>query len=112
MPARGRPVADAPDGYRAAGLARGGRVGPRVADAAAYRDADVRRPGGLDGMAAGRMSTVSLLIEQWQEARRLLAEIEQAEHPDVTDGYGRVWRWRGRGDLYVHDDALAFPLHV
>jgi hypothetical protein len=55
---------------------------------------------------------VTPLIEAWQETRRQLAEIERVEHPDVTDGYGRVWRWRGRGDLYVHDDTLAFPLDV
>jgi hypothetical protein len=56
--------------------------------------------------------SVSTLIDQWQQARAELEKIERAEHPDVTDAYGRIWRWRGRGNLYVHDDALAFPLHM
>lgn len=49
------------------------------------------------------------LIADWQAARAALAAYERAEHPDLTDRYGRVWTWRGRGDLYVHDDTLAFP---
>lgn len=52
--------------------------------------------------------TVSRLIADWQDARTALAELERAEHPDITDRHGRVWTWRGRGDLYRHD-GMACP---
>lgn len=52
---------------------------------------------------------VSRLIGEWQNARAALAELEHAEHPDITDRHGRAWTWRpGRGDIYVHD-GMAFP---
>ena len=54
------------------------------------------------------MTTPSALIARWQQLRAELTELERAEHPDLTDRFGRVWVWRGR-DLYVHDDLLAFP---
>ncbi|MFI9123827.1 hypothetical protein ACIGW0_31300 [Streptomyces bikiniensis] len=48
------------------------------------------------------MKSVENLIIEWQAARAELAELERAEHPDLTDRFGRVWTWRGRGDLYRH----------
>ncbi|MFG3509637.1 hypothetical protein ACGF5F_29515 [Streptomyces sp. NPDC047821] len=45
---------------------------------------------------------VSKLIAEWQAVRAALAKIEHAEHPDIIDRHGRVWTWRGRGDLYRH----------
>lgn len=53
--------------------------------------------------------TVGRLIGEWQAARAALAEMERAEHPDITDRHGRVWTWKpDRGDVYVHD-GLAWP---
>lgn len=46
------------------------------------------------------------LVSQWQDARATLAAIERAEHPDVTDRFGRVWTWRGK-DLYAHCGIAA-----
>ncbi|MFH8805258.1 hypothetical protein ACH4F6_37910 [Streptomyces sp. NPDC017936] len=52
---------------------------------------------------------VGRLIDEWRTAREALAELERAEHPDITDRFGRVWTWKtGRGDIYVHD-GMAFP---
>ena len=48
------------------------------------------------------------LVRDWKAARALLREIEEHEHPAITDQFGRVWTWRG-GDLYAHDDTLAVP---
>ncbi|MEV4939619.1 hypothetical protein [Streptomyces zaomyceticus] len=48
------------------------------------------------------MQAVTRLIAEWQLARSELAELERAEHPYITDRFGRVWRWKGRGDIYVH----------
>jgi xanthine/CO dehydrogenase XdhC/CoxF family maturation factor len=42
------------------------------------------------------------LIDEWREARRELAEMERAEHPDIVDHHGRAWTWVS-GDLYRHD---------
>lgn len=61
---------------------------------------------GLDPRATG---IASRLLEGWQEARAQLRALEHAEHPDVTDRHGRRWAWVS-GDLYSHDDTLAFPL--
>ena len=55
------------------------------------------------------MTAVGRLIEEWQEVRRQLATHAAAEHPDITDRYGRIWAWAGRGDLYAHDATLAYP---
>lgn len=52
---------------------------------------------------------VASLIDGWRALRAELHAIEEAEHPDVTDAHGRVWRWESR-DLYTHDDILAWPL--
>jgi hypothetical protein len=49
-------------------------------------------------------------IQKWQAARAALAEMERAERPDVTDGYGRTWQWFGRADTYAHDGLLAHSL--
>lgn len=49
------------------------------------------------------------LLDEWAVARSQLAALEAAEHPDIIDRFGRAWQWRGRGDLYSHDDTLAFP---
>lgn len=54
------------------------------------------------------MELMERLIGEWQAARAELAAIERAEHPDITDRYGRTWVWRD-GDLYSHDATLAFP---
>lgn len=51
--------------------------------------------------------TVQLLAE-WTRARAALRELERTEHPDITDPHGRVWTWVD-GDLYEHDETLAFP---
>lgn len=48
------------------------------------------------------MKVIEDLITSWQAARALVAEIERAEHSDITDRHGRVWTWRGRGDTYRH----------
>lgn len=50
---------------------------------------------------------VAGLLSEWQAARAQLAGIERAEHPDITDHLGRVWTWRGRGDLYRHCGIAA-----
>lgn len=54
------------------------------------------------------MTLVNEMINSWQDARRELAGLDAAEHPDVTDRFGRVWAWKS-GDLYTHDGTLAFP---
>lgn len=58
-------------------------------------------------IAAGR-GWASNAVDAWQQARRDVREWERAEHPDITDRFGRVWVWKD-GDLYTHDDTLAFP---
>ncbi len=54
---------------------------------------------------------VPAMVDRWRELRAELAAIEQAEHPDQTDEFGRVWTW-WKGDLYRHDDTLAVPLDM
>ncbi|MGW2213238.1 hypothetical protein [Streptomyces sp. NPDC001781] len=52
---------------------------------------------------------VGRMIGEWTAARAALTELERAEHPDITDRYGRVWTWKpGGGDVYRHD-SMAFP---
>jgi hypothetical protein len=48
------------------------------------------------------------LVAEWQQARAELRAIEEAEHPPVTDRFGRVWTWKDR-DLYVHDQMAWTP---
>jgi hypothetical protein len=50
---------------------------------------------------------VGRMVDEWATARAALAELERAEHPDITDRYGRVWAWKS-GDIYRHD-GMAFP---
>lgn len=47
------------------------------------------------------------LVDAWRAARRALREIEENEHPDLTDALGRAWKWID-GDLYGHD-GMAWP---
>ncbi|MFB8401126.1 hypothetical protein [Streptomyces sp. NPDC055912] len=47
------------------------------------------------------------LIDEWQRLRSEIAEMERADHPDITDRHGRVWTW-WKGTLYRHC-SLAFP---
>lgn len=47
---------------------------------------------------------VSETLADWYTARLI-----GALRADITDRYGRVWRWKS-GDLYVHDETLAFPV--
>lgn len=59
------------------------------------------------------MSTTVIreLIASWQQSRQALRAIEKAEHPNVTDVFGRVWEWKSK-DIYTHD-GMAWPLdHV
>ena len=48
------------------------------------------------------------LLAQWDEARQTLSAIEEAEHPDLTDKFGRAWAWKDK-DLYTHD-GMAWPV--
>jgi hypothetical protein len=50
---------------------------------------------------------VSGAVDAWQAARAALAEIERAEHPDITDRLGRVWTWM-QGEVYTHC-GMAYP---
>ena len=49
---------------------------------------------------------VRTMLADLAAIRGELAEIDAAEHPDVTDRFGRVWTW-WKGELYHHDDTLA-----
>ena len=53
------------------------------------------------------MFTMEKLLAEWTWLREQIAETERAEHPDITDRFGRVWVWRS-GDLYRHCN-LCFP---
>lgn len=46
-------------------------------------------------------ATMEKLLAEWTALREQIAEIERAEHPDITDRFGRVWVW-WKGDLYRH----------
>lgn len=50
---------------------------------------------------------MSLALALWLEARAALRALDVAEHPDLTDRYGRTWVWKD-GDLYVHDGLMAW----
>lgn len=63
--------------------------------------------------AAGRI-LVAATVAEWQRLRAQIAEIERAEHPDITDSYGRVWTWfageqrlKYSDELYVHCGMVA-----
>lgn len=47
------------------------------------------------------MNPVPEMIDAWMSIRAELHALEKAEHPDVTDRFGRVWTW-WKGDLYGH----------
>lgn len=50
---------------------------------------------------------VPALLARWQAVRAEIRVLEEREHPDIQDAYGRRWVWKD-GDLYVHDGLLAF----
>lgn len=56
--------------------------------------------------AAQGVLAVRGMLAEWQALRAELRAIEEAEHPAVTDKWGRVWTWVS-GDLWHHDDTLA-----
>lgn len=45
--------------------------------------------------------TVSKFFDEWRALRAELAALARAEHPDITDRFGRVWAWKSK-DLYRH----------
>ena len=59
--------------------------------------------------SADGLRVVQGLLFEWQAFRAEIAQVERDEHPSITDRFGRVWVWEF-GDLYVHDDCLAFPM--
>lgn len=50
---------------------------------------------------------VRRLLQDWTNARAGLRALEEAEHPPMTDHYGRVWTWSA-GDTYIHDGLMAW----
>jgi hypothetical protein len=48
---------------------------------------------------------VPVLLDQWLDVRAETREVEQATRPDLTDVFGRAWRWLA-GDLYRHDSLV------
>lgn len=48
------------------------------------------------------------IISKWMDACAQLAEMDRAEHADISDHYGRVWAW-WKGEMYRHC-AMAWPL--
>lgn len=57
---------------------------------------------------------VSALVDRWREVRHEIAELEAAEHPNITDKQGRIWTWwkhdlyrTPRPDLYPVDEHRA-----
>jgi len=56
--------------------------------------------------AARGVLAVRGLVAEWQALRAELRAIEEAEHPAVTDKFGRVWTWTCH-DCYHHDNTLA-----
>lgn len=47
------------------------------------------------------------LVDDLIALRRAVREIEEEEHPDLVDAFGRTWTWKSH-DLYVHD-SMAWP---
>jgi hypothetical protein len=60
------------------------------------------------GERAKAMRAWNAFIDSWLAVRAEIAAIERAEHPDITDGFGRVWEW-WKGDLYRHDGCIVIP---
>lgn len=63
-------------------------------------------PPGADTPSDQAHAAVTGMLSAWSELRALAAELGAAEHPDLTDRFGRTWTWWS-GDLYIHDGALA-----
>ncbi len=61
--------------------------------------------------ASTAVTAVRRKIAEWQESRAEFRAIEEAEHPARYDRYGREWTWVS-GDLWHHDDTLAYPLDM
>jgi hypothetical protein len=68
-------------------------------------------------IAEGRR-VASVFVTEWQALRTVIAEMEVAEHPDITDSLGRVWTWipGGARDRDGNDtstlcghDGMAWP---
>jgi hypothetical protein len=61
-------------------------------------------------MSAPHLAPIRKLLAEWQALRTIIAEMDVAEHPDITDALGRVWTWipGGSGNLYGHD-GMAWP---
>jgi hypothetical protein len=67
---------------------------------------------------AQAQQAVSNLITEWLALRIVIAEMEVAEHPPITDALGRTWTWQpggprdrqgnDRSTLYGHD-GMAWP---
>lgn len=55
------------------------------------------------GTAAAREA-----VANWLTARAELRAIDQAEHADIIDRFGRRWVWVS-GDLWSHDRTLTIP---
>lgn len=49
-------------------------------------------------------------ISEWLALRAEIRALNQAEHPDLTDRFGRVWTWV-EGDLYTHC-GMTWPRQV
>jgi hypothetical protein len=56
---------------------------------------------------AAPLEPVRALVDRWLAARAALRALDEAGHPDLTDGYGRTWTWLDH-DLYRHDQ-MAWP---
>jgi len=56
--------------------------------------------------AAQGVLAVRGMLDEWQALRAELRAIEVAEHPALTDKFGRVWTWTCH-DCYHHDNTLA-----
>jgi hypothetical protein len=54
--------------------------------------------------------SVGRLLAEWIALRAELAEMERAEHPDITDRHGRVWSWVSK-NLYRHC-GIAAPANM
>jgi hypothetical protein len=51
--------------------------------------------------------TTAGLLDRWLESRAVLRLLDEAEHPDIVDKYGRVWTWMD-GEVYRHE-GMAWP---
>lgn len=51
-------------------------------------------------------ASIAAMLAGWEASRATLRAIKEAEHPDLTDQFGRTWQWKDK-DLYTHDALLA-----